>query len=140
MPKIKVACAWCKKSLLRWPSNLKGTKFGPFCNRDCIGLYRTKHLVGEYAANFKRGFKRDRKYILVLASWHPYRRGSHVYLHRLLAEASLGRFLKENEIVHHIDHNPDNNHWDNLEVMTQSAHASLHFSKGSKHGHHISKT
>jgi len=50
----------------------------------------------------------------------------YISLHRLIAETKIGRFLKKNEIVHHIDHDDRNNHWDNLEVMTQSQHMKLH--------------
>jgi hypothetical protein len=51
-------------------------------------------------------------------------RGRHE--HRIVAEEKLGRALEKGEIVHHIDGNKRNNNPDNLEIMTQSEHASLH--------------
>lgn len=47
--------------------------------------------------------------------------------HRVVAEEKLGRPLEEGEIVHHIDGNKFNNDPDNLQVMTQSEHARIHF-------------
>ena len=57
--------------------------------------------------------------------------GKRIYLHRFIVECYIGRKLKKNEIVHHIDGNVLNNNIMNLEVMTQS----IHFSnlKGNKY-------
>lgn len=46
--------------------------------------------------------------------------------HRVLVEQLLGRKLNRNEIVHHVDENPQNNSLDNLWVMSQSDHCKLH--------------
>ncbi|MDE2020412.1 MAG: HNH endonuclease [Patescibacteria group bacterium] len=51
--------------------------------------------------------------------------------HRIVMEKYLGRKLRRNEIVHHIDENKHNNDIRNLRVMSQSEHARLHF-KGRK--------
>lgn len=123
---IKVKCAQCEKSLLRFPCQLNRTKYGPFCNQICLGKYRTHHLNGEWAANFKSGTRRERKYIQALVPWHPKNHNGYVYLHRIIAEARLGRFLKPTEIVHHIDGDTLNNHWTNLMVMSQADHAKDH--------------
>ena len=42
--------------------------------------------------------------------------------HRVIAEQTIGRALSSDEVVHHKDHNRSNN----LEVMSRSAHTSLH--------------
>lgn len=51
------------------------------------------------------------------------------HTHRIVAEQMLGRPLRRDEIVHHKDGNKQNNNPSNLEVMTQSEHARLHFIK-----------
>lgn len=55
--------------------------------------------------------------------------GRERYTHRAIVESILGRSLDRKEIVHHKDGDRTNNHPDNLEIMSQSAHAALHFRK-----------
>lgn len=49
-----------------------------------------------------------------------------VYEHRVVAEEFLGRPLRKDEEVHHLDENKTNNHPENLLVLTQSQHQKLH--------------
>ena len=49
-----------------------------------------------------------------------------VYLHRHLASIKLGRWLLSEEIVHHIDHNKENNSDNNLEVLSELEHQAVH--------------
>lgn len=46
--------------------------------------------------------------------------------HRVVMERKLGRPLRDDEIVHHIDEDKGNNDPGNLEVMSQSDHARHH--------------
>lgn len=48
---------------------------------------------------------------------------------RYLMEVHLGRYLGENEVVHHIDGNYCNNSIDNLQVLTREEHNKLHKTK-----------
>jgi hypothetical protein len=45
-----------------------------------------------------------------------------MYVHRLVAEAVIGRPLHDNEVVHHLDGDRLNPHPDNLEVMLDTLH------------------
>jgi len=58
--------------------------------------------------------------------------GEHMgkFLHTVVAEWSVGRPLKEGEVVHHKDRNKTNNSPENLQVMTASEHALLHIEAG----------
>jgi hypothetical protein len=68
---------------------------------------------------------------------YPKLNGRHA--HRVAAEMKLGRPLMPGEIAHHIDEDKLNPAPDNIDVMTQAAHASLHF-KGRKHSaEHVAK-
>lgn len=55
------------------------------------------------------------------------RSGELYYEHRAVAEWKLGRPLKPDEVVHHINGDPTDNHPDNLEVLpSQSVHMRKH--------------
>ncbi len=55
------------------------------------------------------------------------RRIGYFYAHRVIAERMIGRPLAEGEVVHHKDHNPANNHPDNLELFSsQKEHIAAH--------------
>lgn len=50
-----------------------------------------------------------------------------IYEHRLIAEELLGRSLREDEVVHHLDCNKHNNRYDNIIVLAStSCHMKLH--------------
>lgn len=55
-----------------------------------------------------------------------YRNGKTDREHRFVAEDIVGRKLKADEIVHHIDGNKRNNSPDNLQIMTRAEHARVH--------------
>lgn len=49
-----------------------------------------------------------------------------VYVHRVIAESAVGRWLKYEEQVHHIDGNRKNNSPGNLLVCSREYHRELH--------------
>lgn len=53
--------------------------------------------------------------------------GKTVQVHRVVAEQILGRPLRDDEVVHHIDHNKRNNSPENLRIMSAEEHGRLHF-------------
>jgi hypothetical protein len=55
------------------------------------------------------------------AMYHGY-----VYTHRLVVEQRIGRFLQNDEEIHHKDDNRLNNNPDNLEVVFEKDHQRLH--------------
>ena len=90
---------------------------------------------GERNPNWKGGRSvASNGYVLIKAPWHPLAdvRG-YVYEHRLVAEQALGRPLAEGEIVHHKNHEKQDNRAENLEVVASIAHhRAEHRKPGSK--------
>lgn len=59
----------------------------------------------------------------------PGRKHTTVSYPKFLMEQRLGRYLKDNETVDHIDGNPLNNHWKNLRILDNRTHAKLDSSR-----------
>nr|DAP58086.1 MAG TPA: homing endonuclease [Caudoviricetes sp.] len=68
-------------------------------------------------------------YIMVQCKEHPRasKCGGYVPEHILVAEKKIGRYLTENEVVHHINGVKWDNRPENLAVMTKSEHTKLHW-------------
>jgi hypothetical protein len=72
-------------------------------------------------------------YLYAVVPNHPHRtKNNYVLLHRVIMENYLGRLLKRNEVVHHIDENGKNNKLSNLKLMSIEDHNRLHSSTGRK--------
>lgn len=75
------------------------------------------------------GHKKKRKdgYVYVYVPNHPNTtKQGYVMEHILVMEKHIGRYLKSDEVVHHINHIRDDNKIENLQLMTFKEHASLH--------------
>lgn len=80
-----------------------------------------------YAKNYTPRQHKILKYWYFCDSKHPLaHRSGIVYLHRHVASEKLGRWLRPDEHVHHLDGDKSNNTPDNLVVMTSSEHSHQH--------------
>lgn len=89
---------WCKQH--HWPTNRTGPPSG------------TQH------PGWKGGRVRVGRYWYVYAPTHPHAtKTKRVAEHRLVAEHTLQRYLRPEEVVHHLDGDPQNNAPENLQVF-----------------------
>lgn len=66
-------------------------------------------------------------YIAVYLPNHPFSTSDgYIMQHRLLMEKHLGRYLTEDEVVHHINSVRSDNDINNLQLMTAKEHMSYH--------------
>lgn len=68
-----------------------------------------------------------RGYILAYAPLHPNaHKDGYIMEHTVIMERHIGRQLKDNEVVHHINHKRDDNRIENLLLMDKKEHQSMH--------------
>lgn len=108
-------------------------------------LNAQKH--NNYVSNEKQkmAYKREyellpeniKKYVVTLEAApyaSEYKKTNGQYIHRKIAEHALGRALREDEVIHHIDKNPANNSPANLAILSVEDHKALHSNKVSADG------
>ncbi len=78
----------------------------------------------------KKYIDKSTGYLIVTGIDHPQiKKHFYVYYHRLVVENSLGRYLRTDEHVHHINGNKLDNRIENLRVLSHSEHAHTHRGK-----------
>ena len=107
IPPTTVQCPECDRSFELTRKNAR--RGGRFCSVHCARQHRVP------IRTFHEG------YALILND-----KGERVSEHRHVMEKILGRKLKDNEDVHHINEVRDDNRPENLMVLTRSEHMRLH--------------
>ena len=92
----------------------------------------TSFKKGRKPHNFKGWYRSKEGYIFIYFPEHPFATGekfrkTYVMEHRLVMEKNIGRYLKSDEIVHHINEKRDDNRIQNLRLCKNNAeHKSFH--------------
>lgn len=71
--------------------------------------------------------RHNKGYMLAYVPKHPNaHKDGYVLLHTVIMERYIGRYLLEDEVVHHINHVRDDNRIENLMLMKKKDHMSMH--------------
>lgn len=113
------------------------------------GFELARHKLGQHAKGKKRKFTKEwisnmsksalnrknvKGFCLSSTGYYEFTTGENKgrAIHNIKMENAIGRKLKPNEVVHHIDEIKTNNNIINLRLMTRSEHAKLHAKKNYK--------
>jgi len=116
-------CKECNNIFFSYLVNIKNGR-GLYCSKECINKYKNN-------PNWKGGeVDSGYGYLMVLQKDHPYRNNrDYVMKHRIIVEKYIGRYLKSNEVVHHVNKNKKDNRIKNLMVFNNDG-AHRNFDKG----------
>ena len=121
-------CFFCGKAKYYPISRIRYSRV--FCDESCHGYFVKDNGLQKREKNHAWSggkFKDNRGYIRLRAPEHPLALSSgYIREHRFVAMQKIGRLLKKNEDVHHIDGNKLNNNPKNLEVIEHGKHSSMH--------------
>lgn len=134
-PKMVKTCEMCAVEFRVKPSHFAKRKT---CSKTCDGLRKKRMYTGTGNPNFGntgekcavwKGGRRlsNYGYVLLHKPEHPNSRpDGYIFEHRYLMSKALGRPLRSDEIVHHIDGDKTNNDLSNLEITTLPDHTREH--------------
>ncbi len=124
---VEVICSMCEQPFLQKKGNGKKYKRA-YCSDKCRAAAIKTHYSGKNHMSWRGGrYKSGHGYILIKSpEHHRADRNGYVQLSVLVVEHELGRELLPDEVAHHKNEIRDDNRPSNLQVLTDSAHKTLH--------------
>jgi len=129
-------CLICGKEFKTYKSKIKLGR-GKYCSKKCSLIATNKELIknGE-KTRFKKGERHKwhshksvsgEGYVQIFSPNHPFKtKRGYVREHRLVMEEHIGRYLKDDEIVHHINGDKQDNRIENLMIVSKVEHIKIH--------------
>lgn len=145
--KNRIKCDMCGKEIERYPSQVKRHNF---CSRKCLAEFSGRQTNPERYKEFRDYENISKNMSLMNKRLNPmrmnfavraklsmakrgtgagksYAKSFGIHTHRVVAERMIGRKLRPEEVVHHIDGNRRNNSPKNLMVFeNQAEHVKWH--------------
>lgn len=112
-----------KKGCIPWNKGLKGIQKAWNKGK------KLPEFSGEKSKNWKGGRYETQGYVFIYSPNHPRvknQKRKYVFEHILVIEKKIGRFLKNNEVVHHINGIRNDNKINNLILFTRAQHMKFH--------------
>lgn len=109
---IKTNCSICGKEYFQFQANFRKAQ-SAICSHECKMKFMS---APDGKKKYKRGYKLG-GHILVKAAEHPNNKKGWVPEHRLIMEKHLGRILRSDELIHHINMKKDDNRIENLYIF-----------------------
>jgi len=118
MPRVTITCETCGRTVIRKRDVKQIAKGSPrFCSQACAAIARRGS--GNPMWTGGRSLK-ETGYVVI------WKNGRRDFEHRFVMEDKLGRRLRTDEHVHHINHIRDDNRPENLEILGASEHGHHH--------------
>lgn len=119
---FKGICKQCGKEFETYKSPSRDNP--KFCSLKCIG----ESQKGENNPAYNGGKYKSNGYYVLFMPNHPNKQAKNIiFEHRFIMECKIGRYLSEEEVVHHIDFDKLNNEPNNLMLFdSQKDHLAFH--------------